>query len=77
MNHPSQQDDAQDDLAVIEYFLDMAKLAHSVNPKLAFDVLIHKVESQSDSYFDDQKNEYVRHIRQQIMEQLREEKVFR
>ena len=69
------QDDAQDDVAAIEYFLEVAKLAHSVNPKLAFEVLIHKVESQSDAFFDEPKNEYVRHIRQQILEQLREEKI--
>jgi len=45
-----------------------------VNPKLAIDVLIHKVEAEADSYHDD-LNERVRHIRQRMMEHLREERV--
>mmetsp|Transcript_5788 Transcript_5788/g.7695 ORF Transcript_5788/g.7695 Transcript_5788/m.7695 type:complete len:400 (-) Transcript_5788:86-1285(-) len=68
------QQDGQEDLAAVEHFLDVARLAHMVNPKLSIDVLIHKVEIDSDNYHDD-LNERVRHIRQVIIEQLREEQL--
>lgn len=47
--------DAQDDenqfSEAIDYFLQMAKIAYKLNPKIAFDVLIHKVDG--DAYLSD------------------------
>jgi len=68
------QQDGQEDLAAVEHFLDVARLAHGINPKLSIDVLIHKVEAEAETYHDD-LNERVRHIRQVIIEQLREERL--
>ncbi|GAB5368170.1 hypothetical protein AAMO2058_001295700 [Amorphochlora amoebiformis] len=68
------QQDGQDDLTAVEHFLDVARLAHSVNPKLAIDVLIHKVEPEAEAYHDDVL-ERVRQIRQVIVEQLTEERL--
>ena len=47
--------DAQDDenqfSEAIDYFITMAKIAYKLNPKIAFDVLIHKVDG--DAYLSD------------------------
>jgi len=69
--------DAQDDETyseAIEYFIQMAKIAFKVNPRIAFDVLIHKVDG--DAYLsDDHKADCQREIIQSISEELNESKL--
>jgi len=69
--------DAQDDETyseAYEYFIQMAKIAYKVNPKIGFDVLIHKVDG--DAYVsDDHKTECQREISQSITEELTEAKL--
>jgi len=65
--------DAQDDenqfSEAIDYFLQMAKIAYKINPKIAFDVLIHKVDG--DAYLsDDHKAECQNEIKKSISEEL-------
>jgi Ras-related GTP-binding protein C/D len=65
--------DAQDDenqfSDAIEYFIAIAKIAYKVNPRLHFDVLIHKVDG--DAYLsDDHKSECQNEIKKSITEEL-------
>ena len=65
--------DAQDDenqfSESIDYFLTMAKMAYKINPKISFDVLIHKVDG--DAYLsDDHKTECQNEIKKSISEEL-------
>jgi len=64
--------DAQDDETyseAIDYFLSMAKIAYQINPKIAFDILIHKVDG--DAYIsDDHKAECQSEIKKSITEEL-------
>lgn len=66
--------DAQDDETypdAVDYFLQMATLAHSVNPSIAFDVLIHKVDG--DAYgSDDHKSDCQNEIKRGIFDELKE-----
>ena len=67
--------DAQDDenqfSESIDYFIQMAKLAYKINPKMSFDVLIHKVDG--DAYLsDDHKIECQNEIKKSISEELLE-----
>jgi len=69
--------DAQDDETyseAIEYFLSMAKLAYKTNPKIEFDVLIHKVDG--DAYLsDDHKTDCQNEIKKSITEELADAKL--
>jgi len=47
------QQDGQEDLAAVEHFLDVARLASGINPNLEIDVLIHKVEAEAETFDDD------------------------
>jgi Ras-related GTP-binding protein C/D len=69
--------DAQDDETyseAIDYFMQMAKLAYKINPKIHFDILIHKVDG--DAYLsDDHKTDCQNEIKKSITEELQEAKL--
>jgi len=69
--------DAQDDETyseAIEYFLSMAKIAYKENPRIRFDVLIHKVDG--DAYLsDDHKTDCQNEIKKSITDELADAKL--
>jgi len=69
--------DAQDEEAyrdAADYFVQIAKIAHRVNPRMAFDILIHKVDG--DAYVsEDAKSDCQRDIIQIITDELAEAKL--
>lgn len=69
--------DGQDDEAygdAIDYFLEVAKVATEVNPKLSFDVLIHKVDG--DAYLsDDHKIDCQRDIQASLSDEIDDNKL--
>lgn len=63
------QDDENNFSEAIDYFLQMVKLAYRINPKITFDVLIHKVDG--DAYLsEDHKTECQNDIKKSINEEL-------
>lgn len=69
--------DAQDDetyVEAIDYFGHMAKIAYKINPKIGFDVLIHKVDG--DAYLSDDHKAACQHeIKKAITDELAESKL--
>jgi len=69
--------DAQDDETyseAIDYFGHMAKIAYKINPKISFDILIHKVDG--DAYLsDDHKTACQHEIKKAITDELAEAKL--
>jgi len=69
--------DAQDDETygeAYDYFLQMAKIAFKINPKISFDILIHKVDG--DAYLsDDHKTDCQNEIKKSITDELLDAKL--